>query len=403
MKQTAVVVPVVLLVLLFIFPMLLMIAIIEGLKESDASTGFPNEVDGIDPVVLQAYFLAETQTEEISPGCEGMTWPLIAAIGYIESKHATYSSDGNNDDREVNDDGVVEPPIIGVALDGSGGVEKISDTDDGELDDDDEWDRAVGPMQFIPESWEIYGQDGNGDGEKDPQNIFDAAAATVRHLCLSGGNDLTTDSGLERAIMGYNESRDYLEDVLERMEHYEGFTVGNLALDPDAECGGKPDREPGYAAADGSVTEHTLHPEMCELYAIMGTSFADQDIWLGPMTPGGDLGENQENHHCLRPNDTGNHGTGLACDFYVGYHDGNAKNDQPESHAKAQEVINMLMQESDSYTNMCIIYEQRIWFASAGTDGDWLELSRPMEDRGNDNENHYNHIHLSVGGDGQSC
>ena len=45
---------------------------------------------------------------------------------------------------------------------------------------------AVGPMQFIPSTWAWAGRDGNGDGEKDPNNIYDAALAAGHYLCRNG-------------------------------------------------------------------------------------------------------------------------------------------------------------------------------------------------------------------------
>ncbi|WP_017585608.1 lytic transglycosylase domain-containing protein [Nocardiopsis ganjiahuensis] len=387
----------------FVIPLVfVMIFVMMFTDEMDGfahAAGFPAEVEGIDPTLLQAYFMATQRAEEISPGCQGMTWTLVAAIGWVETKHATYSSSdgGSNTGRAIDANGKVSPPIIGIALNGSNNTQAIRDTDEGEYDGDTDWDRAVGPMQFIPGSWEIYGEDGNDDGEKDPQNVFDAAAAAVGHLCESGNNDLTTDSGLRSAIGGYNAGQEYYDKVIERKEHYDSLAFTELAVDPNAECGGRPDRVPT------SRWSPTLHPEMCELYIVMATTFGDQGVWLANMTPGGNIGENQENYHCIRPGDDGKHGSGNACDFYVGYPEHNASIVHQESHAKARQVINALIMNNDKYTNLCVIYEQRIWWGKNGHVGDWLSVSTPMEDRGNNTENHYDHIHLSVGGSENMC
>ena len=82
----------------------------------------------------------------------------------------------------IGDDGVADPAIIGIALDGSS-TDAITDTDGGELDGDAEWDRAIGPMQFIPETWQALALDGNGDGVLDPQQIDDAALTAAAALC----------------------------------------------------------------------------------------------------------------------------------------------------------------------------------------------------------------------------
>lgn len=47
-------------------------------------------------------------------------------------------------------------------------------------------------MQFIPSTWSNggpdgtgWGADGNGDGKKDPHNVFDAALAAGGYLCAA--------------------------------------------------------------------------------------------------------------------------------------------------------------------------------------------------------------------------
>ena len=84
----------------------------------------------------------------------------------------------------------MHPAIIGPALDG---VEfaSIPDSDGGRYDGDTTWDRAVGPMQFIPSSWAIFGEDADGDGFDDPNNMYDATLAAAEHLCR-GGADTST-------------------------------------------------------------------------------------------------------------------------------------------------------------------------------------------------------------------
>lgn len=61
------------------------------------------------------------------------------------------------------------------------------DTDRGSLDRDPTYDRAVGPMQFIPGTWRRVGVDANGDGVKDPQDIGDAATAAAVYPVLGTG------------------------------------------------------------------------------------------------------------------------------------------------------------------------------------------------------------------------
>ncbi|MFC5061233.1 lytic transglycosylase domain-containing protein [Actinomycetospora atypica] len=184
---------------------------------------------GIPETVLAAYRGAETAMGRTAPGC-GLTWPLVAGIGKVESSHAYGGS--------VDASGTTTRPILGPALNGTGGNASITDTDGGALDGDTTWDRAVGPTQFIPTSWEVYGADGNGDGRSDPDNVHDAALATGRYLC-AGGTDLDTPSGRHDAVFRYNHSESYVATVLRWAD---GYASGALPV-PDS-TGGIPDPAP---------------------------------------------------------------------------------------------------------------------------------------------------------------
>ena len=69
-------------------------------------------------------------------------------------------------------------------------------------------------MQFLPSSWRVFGRDGNGDGRRDPNNIYDAALAAAALLCRAGGTGLDTGAGLHRAALGYNASQSYADEVV---------------------------------------------------------------------------------------------------------------------------------------------------------------------------------------------
>ena len=68
---------------------------------------------------------------------------------------------------------------------------------------------AVGWMQFLPSSWEIYGLDANGDGRKDPYNPVDAICAAAHYLKVAGGQ-----KNLYGAILAYNHADWYAQEVL---------------------------------------------------------------------------------------------------------------------------------------------------------------------------------------------
>ncbi|GAB7107693.1 lytic transglycosylase domain-containing protein [Streptomyces phaeofaciens JCM 4814] len=164
---------------------------------------------GIPATVLDAYKKAEAELAQSKPGCN-MPWQLLAAIGKVESGQARGG--------RVSADGTTLSPILGPVLNGVG-FANISDTDNGAYDGDATYDRAVGPMQFIPSTWEWAGRDGNDDGKKDPNNIYDAALAAGHYLCRFSW-DMSTTSGLRSAILSYNNSTDYYNTVMSWLEYY---------------------------------------------------------------------------------------------------------------------------------------------------------------------------------------
>ncbi|MGW0759500.1 lytic transglycosylase domain-containing protein [Streptomyces sp. NPDC002814] len=164
---------------------------------------------GIPATVLDAYKQAAASLRASKPGCN-LPWELLAAIGKVESGQARGG--------RVNSAGDTLTPILGPQLNGNG-FANISDTDGGVYDGDSSYDRAVGPMQFIPSTWSWAGRDGNGDGEKNPNNIYDAALAAGHYLCRYGW-DLSTETDLSSAILSYNNSQDYLNLVLSWLEYY---------------------------------------------------------------------------------------------------------------------------------------------------------------------------------------
>ncbi len=176
--------------------------------------------DGIPTTALRAYHSAAHRELTLDAKC-GLSWPLLAAIGRVESDHGRFGG------ALLHTDGVSTPRIIGIALNGHG-TARILDTDHGRLDADTVFDRAVGPMQFIPSTWVGSGVDGNGDGVIDPFNIFDAAAASAHYLCVAGGN-MRTLAGQTRAVRAYNDSDAYVALVL-RLERVYALGVPGLTV-----------------------------------------------------------------------------------------------------------------------------------------------------------------------------
>lgn len=205
------------------------------------------DVDGISLVTIDAYIRGAARST-----CS-VDWALLAGIGSIESKH------GRLGGASVSRSGQVSPQIFGPLLDGGAsevddgplvapiqswwdsvrssmadpsnsesgrgerdlegadeedtgnGFAVIVDSDDGRLDGNDEWDRAIGPMQFLPETWSRWATDGNGDGVSDPHNLYDATASAARFLCHLSA---TRGSSPSTFLRGYNDSASYVRSVL---------------------------------------------------------------------------------------------------------------------------------------------------------------------------------------------
>ncbi|GEC04137.1 lytic transglycosylase [Streptomyces spinoverrucosus] len=216
---------------------------------------------GIPATVLDAYQKAAAELREAKPGCN-LPWELLAAIGKVESGQAG----GGN----VSANGDTITPILGPALNGNG-FAHISDTDNGAYDGDSTYDRAVGPMQFIPSTWAWAGRDGNGDGVENPNNIYDAALAAGHYLCRFGW-DLSVDDDLHSAILSYNNSTDYLNTVLSWLEYYRkgtheipdgsGALPGNRSDNPAGSSPStqKPTQQPSQRPETGSPTPKPTPP-----------------------------------------------------------------------------------------------------------------------------------------------
>lgn len=192
----------------------------------------PANIPGLSPVLLKAYQQAVDNTESISPGCRGVRWQILAGIGHVESHNAA--------GRTISAAGDVTPPIIGPALTGSGAGGNTTvhtDTDNGVWDHNTHYDAAVGVLQFIPSTWRILGQDANNDSIKDPHNVFDNAAAAVKHLCGTSPTDLTTPAALREALYNYNHSTSYVDKVTDAIAVFDTSTLTEIPDHPGTGTG----------------------------------------------------------------------------------------------------------------------------------------------------------------------
>lgn len=106
--------------------------------------------------------------------CPGMSWTVLAAIAQIES------GDGQNNG----------PSSAG----------------------------ALGPMQFLPSTWAIWGMDAFGEtGAPNIMNPYDAVPSAAVYLCAAGAGNPAT---LPSAIFAYNHARWYVNEVLALAQEY---------------------------------------------------------------------------------------------------------------------------------------------------------------------------------------
>jgi cell wall-associated NlpC family hydrolase len=138
--------------------------------------------------------------------CPGLPWQVLAGIGWVESRHGEGRVDPTT--------GEVNPPIVGPAIDGGPGLARIPDPTQ-----PDGWAHALGPMQFLSTTWATWGKiapDRPPGTRPDIENAWDAIYSAAAKLC--GGQPTLTD--LHAAILGYNNSEAYYEQVMTTAASY---------------------------------------------------------------------------------------------------------------------------------------------------------------------------------------
>lgn len=234
------------------------VAVIAG-GPDQASSASPLALAEIPPDLLPVYVSAAS-------GCDGLPWQVLAAIGFIESRHAQGRADPRTGD--------VNPPIVGPALDGTNGTTRIPDATS-----PDGWAHALGPMQFLGSTWARWGRlapERPANAVASVQNAWDSIYSAADYLCNGAG----AISDLRAAILRYNPSDDYVAAVLAKARAYglgANAGLGQLAwpvhgpvvspfgprVDPiTGEAGfhpgidiAAPEGTPIHPAADGTVTQ----------------------------------------------------------------------------------------------------------------------------------------------------
>ena len=132
--------------------------------------------------------------------CPGLSWTVLAAIGSIETDHGR---------------SVLPGVTSGKNFAG-----------------------AMGPMQFLAETWAAYRVDGDGDGRTDVFRAPDAIFGAAKLLCASGAGQ--TDR-LRDAIWSYNHADWYVNRVIDLAIRYgstgleatsSSATIGDVLANP---------------------------------------------------------------------------------------------------------------------------------------------------------------------------
>lgn len=180
----------------------------------------PTPIGGIPERALQAYRAA-------GGSCEGLRWELLAGIAWVESRHGT--SGGAAIDPET---GEALPWIFGPPLDGSPGVRRLpAGPWLGWWGLPGPWQQAVGPMQFLPATFEAWAVDGDEAGVANPHHIDDAVATAANYLCGGRGGSIHNE---REALLRYNRSETYVLEVLAYANSLTGPLSGAGILCPVA-------------------------------------------------------------------------------------------------------------------------------------------------------------------------
>ncbi|RMI28494.1 hypothetical protein EBN03_29875 [Nocardia stercoris] len=184
---------------------------------------------------LYAYGHATTAIQAAQPNCH-LGWTTLAAIAATESNHARFGG------ATISANGQVSPPIRGVPLDGTHGNATITAP---AANGHSTYVRAEGPFQFLPDTWRRWGlaaatpnpqltqvlstgTRANGAANGSADNINDAALTAARYLCADN-HDLATPAGWTSAILAYNHSTTYLEQIHTTANRYSATYTSGFA------------------------------------------------------------------------------------------------------------------------------------------------------------------------------
>ena len=209
-----------------------------------ARSAFP--LDGLTPIARQEIPSAMVEVyQSAATRCGGLPWQVLAAIGWVESRHAGGAADTKTGDLAV--------PIVGPALDGTDGSPQMADRNQ-----PDGWVHPVGPMGLLPAAWARYGTlapDRPVGATPSAQNVRDAAYATAAELC--GDSPVLLD--LNRSIRSHTPRPAHVMGILLKAARY-------------GSGGGLPDVATLVAAAGGEAGTAGQGPTGAGAHALLGAA-----------------------------------------------------------------------------------------------------------------------------------
>jgi cell wall-associated NlpC family hydrolase len=163
------------------------VSFLGGTGEPPASSTATSDIP---PAMLALY-------QQAAATCPGLPWTVLAAIGTVES-----------------DNGQSDLPGVHSGANGAG---------------------AEGPMQFLPATFAAYAQPvpPGGADPPSPYDPTDAVYAAARLLCANGG---ASSADIPGAILSYNHSASYVQQVLALAQSYGG--LGATAVDVSVSTAG---------------------------------------------------------------------------------------------------------------------------------------------------------------------
>ena len=225
-----------------------------------ARAAFP--LDGLTPIARQEIPSEMVEVyKSAATRCGGLQWQVLAAIGWVESRHAGGAADP--------DTGDVAAPIVGPALDGTDGSPQMVDKSQ-----PDGWVHPVGPMGLLPAAWERYGTlapDRPAGATPSVQNVRDAAYATAAELC--GDSPVVFD--LNRSIRSHTPRPAHVMEVLLKAARYgSGDDVPDVAALVAAADG-------AAGVGGGGAVGAGVHAVLAAAARVLGTPY----VW-GAESPG---------------------------------------------------------------------------------------------------------------------